>query len=179
MTFQTLNNRMIAFQPSKVNSVTFLDEADDGVCGTDWNVSREQLEGEPQELYKCLQHLLDEFWGIGEPIEPEFSESMIQFARKFMEDMKLREEDLHDFLNATKVIHVDGTDRKLWVSEPKLADVLFDIDTNEGEAFVLLMDDDSGDRDVFLHSRRVSLISMPLTKLEEGLESRLDESDDD
>lgn len=56
---QTLNNRVLAFKPAKVNRLWLLDEAADQP-GDDWEIPWDGYSGKPGEFYKGLEQY---FWG--------------------------------------------------------------------------------------------------------------------
>jgi len=172
VSFQTLNNKMIIFRCSAVQSATFLDEADDGVCGEDWELTPDAVEGWSEEIYRCL----DEF-SLGEPsaAEGKFSERLIEVTAALIKKHDLDEAKLRDICDNTRIYGLDGMARSVVASPDKIAGVFitFDIDSDQPDSEMILLDDDYGERDLFFSIAQIALIEFPLLKLKEGLDEEM------
>lgn len=167
--FQTLNNKMVICRPAELHSIMFLDEADDGVEG-DWEVGPDDVEGWPREIYECLEFLMWDALGAGSDGEG-FSEKLVTVAKSLIEEHQLDEEKLMAMCVQTRVVHTNGVTRRLHVSTRQLADAMFHFDLGAEylDIEMLHLDDNDGDRPVFLPLNQISLLEFPLIALSEGM----------
>lgn len=167
--FQTLNNKMVVFCPSRIESLIFLDEADDQVIG-DWRVSPADIEGWPEEIYECLQHLL---WNIEGDIDDneEFSEKLVSVSKNLITEHKLTQEDLIRMCLHTRIIHTSGKNKYLDVASMKMADALFHFEQENIDFLMLPLGNE--ERNIFLSLNLIALIEFPLTIMKQGLQEIL------
>ena len=173
--FQTLNNKMVVCRPSRLQALTFLDEAEDQIEG-DWKLGPDDVEGWPQETYECLEYLLWEQLGASGD-GGEFSEKLISDTKALISAHKLNEPKLMEMCVQTRITHTDGTTRLLHVSPDRLASAMFDFDlgTENVGSTMLHLDDKDGEHSVFLSLDLISLIEFPLLALKKGMEEQLGE----
>lgn len=176
ISFQTLNNKTVICRPSQLEALTFLDEAEDQIEG-DWEVGPDDVEGWPQEVYECLEHLLWEQLGVSDD-EGEFSERLISATKKLIREYQLDGDKLMEMCVQTRITHTDGTTRLLHVSPERLACAMFDFDFGMEHAgsTMLHLDDEGGDHSVFLSLDLISLLEFPLLSLKKSMEAHLGEN---
>jgi len=175
LSFQTLNNKMVICRPSQLHAFTFLDEAEDEIKG-DWDIGPDDVEGWPEEIYECLEHLMWE--GLGDPgDEGEFSDKLIAATKELIHEYKLDDQKLMEMCVKTRITHSNGTSRWLHVSPEQMAEAMFDIDLSmEGLGSTMLhLDDEAGDHSVFLSLDLISRLEFPLLALKKGMEEQQDE----
>jgi len=173
ISFQTLNNKMVICRPAQVQAVTFLDEAEDEI-EEDWEVGPDDVEGWPQEIYECLEHIMLQE-ELDEPVNgEEFSDKLISIARKLISEYNLDDQRLKEMCIKTRITHTDGTTRVLHVSFERLASVMFDfeIGVEHANSTMLHLDDQDGDHSVFLSLDLISRLEFPLLALKKGLENQ-------
>ena len=174
ISFQTLNNRMVICRPSQLQAFTFLDEAEDGVEG-DWEVGPDDIEGWPQEVYECLEHIM---WESPEDADDtaQFSDKLIAGTKEMISEHHLDDQKLMEICVRTRIAHTDGSTRLLHVSPDRMASVMFDFDIGMEHtgSMMLHLDDEGGDHSVFLSLDLISRIEFPLVALKRGLESQQD-----
>lgn len=175
VSFQTLNNKMVICRPAQVHAVTFLDEAEDQI-ENDWNVGPDDVEGWPQEIYECLEHLMWERPSdLGDA--EEFSDKLIGSTKELIRKYKLDDEKIMEMCVRTRITHTDGATRWLHVSPERQASALFDFEIgieNTGSA-MLHLDDEGGDHSVFLSLDLILRVEFPLLALKKGIEDQQDE----
>ncbi len=180
LSLQTLNNKMVICRPSQLQALTFLDEAEDEI-EDDWEVGPDDIEGWPQEIYECLEHLMWE--GLGDPDdEEEFSDKLIAGTKQLISEYQLDDQRIMEMCVKTRVTYTNGTVRWLHASPRRLANVLFDFDTGVecAGSTMLHLDDEGGDHSVFLSLELVARLEFPLLALKKGMEDQQgDYSDDD
>jgi len=175
ISFQTLNNKLVACRPSQLQALTFLDEAEDQIEG-DWQVGPDDAEGWPQEVYECLEYLLwERLGGSGEG--EEFSKKLISGTKELISEHQLDNEKLMEMCVQTRITHTDGTTRLLHVSPERLASAMFDFDLGIEHvgSTMLHLDDEGGDHSVFLSLDLISLLELPLLAVKKGMEEHLRE----
>ncbi|BBU62910.1 hypothetical protein MSC49_28450 [Methylosinus sp. C49] len=179
ISFQTLNNKMVVVRPSQALALTFLDEAEDSIEG-DWEVGPDDVEGWPEEVYACLNHLIWDELG-DQDSEDEFSETLISVGKSLIEEHKLDSDKLKAICLETRIVYNSGATRKLYASPERLASAMFDFDlgVEHTGSKMLHLDDEGGDHSVFLSLDLISLLEFPLLELKKGLEQEIDELNDD
>lgn len=172
ISFQSLNNKMVILRPSQVQAFTFLDEAEDQI-EDDWEVGPDDVEGWPQEVYECLEHLLWE--GLDNTSSgEEFSENLIAGTKELINEHQLNDQKLMEMCVKTRITQRDGTTHLLLVSPERLAGAMFDFDIgieNSG-SMMLHLDDRDGDHSVFLSLDLISRLEFPLLALKRGMENQ-------
>jgi transcriptional regulator with XRE-family HTH domain len=172
ISFQTLNNKMVACNPNHIQLFTFLDEAEDEVEG-DWEVGPDAIEGWPHEIYECLEHILWSELGAEERSDA-FSDALMSRAKELIAENNLDEQQLMEMCVRTRVIHTDGMVRFLEMSPERLVDAIFTIDLGRAgmDCSMLHLDDEFGDHSVFLSFGQIACIEFPLSGLKQGLEDQ-------
>lgn len=179
ISFQTLNNKMVICRPAQFQAFTFLDEAEDQIEG-DWEVGPDNVEGWPQEVYECLEHLLWEGMGASSE-QKEFSDKLISGTKELISEYQLDEKKLMEMCVQTRVTQTDGSVRLLYVSPERLANAMFEFDlgVEHTDSVMLHLDDEGGDHSVFLSLGLIARLEFPLIALKQGLESEQEDFADD
>lgn len=173
--FQTLNNKMVIWRPLYARTVTFLNEAEDDVDG-DWEVGPDDVEGWPQEIYECMDHLLTQGSNSQGPDEG-FSTKLMAATQDIIKTHGIDENKMIEMCSMTRLVYTDGSSHSFLSSERCLAEILsdFDIGANDGDSIMLHLDDNYGERSLFLSLDLIGCLEIPLLLLKKGLEDQFRE----
>jgi hypothetical protein len=170
---------MVIFRPSRLQAVTFLDEAEDQIEG-DWEVGPDDVEGWPQEIYECLENLM---WkGLGDPDDKEeYSDKLIASTKELISKYELDDERITEMCVKTRVTYTDGAVRWLQASPDRLATTFvdFDIGVDHVGSTMLHLDDEGGDHSIFLSLDFIARLEFPLLALKRGIENQQTDDADD
>lgn len=151
----TLNNRMLALNPSKARRLWLLDEACDEP--DDWELDDDEYEGNPLEFYRAL----DAYASDSEEFRSTHSEALLKIIEEFIGERGLDEEKICAFLHHTRIHATDGQMTSYWVEGNRLAEAVFDLEAELRPA-MLNLPAFGGDFDSYFPPASLALIDMPL-----------------
>ncbi len=157
--FQTLNNKLVLFVPSRMNLITFVSEADDHIPN-DWDVGAFDVNGLQPEIYDAFERIADE---MGEEADTEeFSSDLLGYAEGLIEQHALSDEEVAEISISTLVRFTDGSTRSFGLSEASVAEIYTNFH-NHGmfkEAALLKLSAD--EREHYVPKSKIASIELPL-----------------
>jgi len=152
ITLHTLNNRILAVNPLKVNKIWLLDEAADQP-DDDWIIERDQYGGYPEEIYRSLMKIV-----MREDLDvSDKFQLTINAVRK---ELNLNDDNLFEFLFNTQIHFMNGDCKSYSVDSEQLFDFLYYID-NDINHKVIQLDDQEGSPEIYYPADALSMIDMP------------------
>lgn len=168
---ETLNNRMLAINPIKLERLWLLDEACDGP-EEDWEIEWDSVEGWPLELYKAL----DEYFS-GSDLKESCSDTFIATVEDIIKEYNLDEEKVFKMIHYTSVYMADGRVTTYWAEDDQLWDLVTDIENDDVPMMIKLHHPDQFDS--YYPSKKVALVDMPLLEVMEAARRELEELEGD
>lgn len=103
---ETMNNRILALMPDRLDRIWLLDDACDGPEG-DWSQKfpLDDYAGLPSELYRDMDRWLDNAWGVS---DSELSEELNSVSERIVRANLDDPEKLNEFLHYTSLYYING-----------------------------------------------------------------------
>ncbi|WP_024930597.1 helix-turn-helix transcriptional regulator [Methylophilus sp. OH31] len=152
----TLNNRTLVFEPSRLKHIWLLDESAEPP-NSDWYVP--DYFGKPGEFYKALEAFCTQKDGIDLYENEEVSDYSKKDIDNFTEVHDLDHELVRDLLTQTHIHDISGNVQSHLIEADKLAHFLFHIQLET--AAILDFSSNEEGYDLYIPSKNISLIDMP------------------
>ncbi|SPF33069.1 putative Cro regulatory protein [Syntrophobacter sp. SbD1] len=163
---KTLNNRMLALNPTKLRRIWFLDEACDPP-DDDWEVDWDSIEGNPLELYRALYDYFN---------DPDFkansSDAFVATVEDVIKEHDLDEEKVFKLTKHTFVYMADGKVASYWAEGNHLWDFIVSIE-NEDVPLMISLADAAGDFESYYPNNGIAMIDMALMEVMEAAKEDL------
>lgn len=164
--FQTLNNKLVLFVPSRMNLITFVSEADDHIPN-DWDVGAFDVTGLQPEFYDVFERISEE---MGEETNTkEFSSHLLGRAERLIEKHELSDEQVADISLLTLVRFTDGSKRSFCLSEADVAGLYVNFHEHANFTETSLIRLRADDRDHYVPKSKIASIELPLNIAIRGL----------
>jgi len=170
---ETLNNRMLAFNPQRAARILLLDDdADSPDDGWPAKFPLDDYAGHPQAIYRAMDEWLTGAWGID--VDDEEARTQREVVKRLLKRAKLDEPDkLHPFLHHTTVHLAGGRKFELFVEPNELWSAMSDLELGLNRMVYLPTTDH--DNDVFVPLEQLVLIEGSLIDAAEGRRAELEE----
>ncbi|MFD0928398.1 helix-turn-helix domain-containing protein [Methylophilus glucosoxydans] len=153
----TLNNRTLAFEPSRLKHIWLLDDNADPP-NNDW-YPPDDYSGMPGEFYKALEAFCAQKDGIDLYENEEISDYSKKDIDTFTEVHDLDHELVRDLLTQTHIHDINGNVQSHLIEAEKLAHFLFHIQLET--AAILDFSSTEEGYELYIPSKNISLIDMP------------------
>jgi transcriptional regulator with XRE-family HTH domain len=164
VTVSTLNNRVLAFNPSSFKKISLVDDNEDQISD-DWDVTWDGYQGYSPEIYKALEMRLSDAYS-DEEFNTEYSDAIRETVDEIIKDNQLSDGRRESLVLHTHIHHTDGMTSS-FIGEPN--DLIQISECAEDEVGNVFSIAESGcGRYFFFASSSVRLIDMPQTKIEEA-----------
>lgn len=163
---ETLNNKLLIFNPTKIDRVWMLDDDCDGPDG-DWTpkFKLDDYSGHPQAVYEAMDDWLDDALGVGND-DVESDERRAAVAG-LISAAKLEDTDsLSAFLHNTTIHFDDGERTTFWAEPVDVAAAAEEIEM--GFHKLLYLSGFGSTFESFFPLKKVCLIEFPLIDVNEG-----------
>lgn len=150
---ETLNNRILLFNPTSVRRIWLLDDGADQP-DDDWDVPFDGYEGQPAEFYKTLEN----YEQGNNPAEAEVSLKLFEHCEAFTDVLDMGENEIIDFLYNTHIYDNEGIKTSYWVDDNNLIAL---IDSVEHQYIPLILDLGCDYFDSYFPSKSLCLIDIP------------------
>lgn len=161
----TLNNRTLAFDPSRLKNIWLLDENAD-LPSDDWVVP-DDYEGMPGEFYKALEAYYMEADGIELGKNEEVSNYSKKDIESFTDIHDLDSDLVRELMTKTHIYNIDGSVQSHIIEAEKLAEFILIIQL-ETAALLDFSSKEDG-YELYIPSKNVSLIDMPKRYVDKGI----------
>lgn len=169
----TLNNRVLAINPTKTKRIWLLDDAYDAP-GNDWHFDiKDDIEGNPLELYRGLSTY---FSGTERDME-EFSEDFKKVLESFIKNNDFDEDSAFKYLHYTTIYMTDGYSTSYWANPEQLHELTFDIGL-EAVPKIINIDAIHSDFESYYPSSNICVVAMPLIDIIDAAKEEKETDDD-
>ena len=169
-----MNNKLLFLYMPNIKEIVFLDEACDAPGFANWNPN--VSEGEiPLVVYDVLDEYLWGNFDENDEDDERLSSRFKAFLKKFIAEKEWSDDDIFDMLNTSTIYYADGKNR--W------ANIIFGQDEsismavyeayefqNIEESENMLFFTDSDGIETILNKRNISMLEIPLLKIEKAVE---------
>lgn len=170
ITVRTLNNRILAINPFKVNRIWLLDEAA-GYPEDDWQIELDQYTGYPAEIYRSINEFTEK--------DPhEISQNFQSIIKGVLKELEENDIDLFDFLNDTKIHFVNGKCTSFFVTPHHLSHLLFLID-GDSPLGMIKLEDYGMQYPNYFPAEALSMIDMPQMEVLDEIKTELKEYEEE
>lgn len=180
-----MNNIALFCNSANIKNIILLDDACDPPAGLNWDSSVD--EGNiPLAFYEILDEYAIGCYILSDKEEKHFSDSMIKKIEKFISMNKYDNEDIYEMTNYSTVYYNDNS---IWhtqidlLESDELINSIMDayettIDTNLLQSDKILIYDEQ-EMASLLNMKNVSIIEIPLIKLEEAIKKYREENQEE
>lgn len=166
-----MNNKVLFLYMPNVKEIVLLDEACDqpGYANWDSDISCGEI---PLVVFEALE---DYVWFNGEKYDNDiFSQRLVDYLDKFVESYRLTEDDTFYMLNQSIIYYSDGKKRMAMIDFDDDESVSTEIsgiynfgDSQFSENVLFFTDIDGSE--IFINMKNVSMLELPLLKVEEAI----------
>ena len=179
-----MNNIVLFCNSENIKNIVLLDDACDSPAGLNWDSSVD--EGSiPLAFYEILDEYAIDCFLLSDKEESHFSDSMIKKIERFISMNKYDDEDIYEMTNYSTVYYNDNS---MWHTQIDLEksdelirsimDAYETIESNLLQPEKILMYDEQ-EMASLLNMKNVSIIEIPLMKLEEAIKKYREENQEE
>lgn len=167
----TLNNRTLAFEASRLKHIWLLDENADPP-NSDW-IAPDDYSGRPGEFYKALEAFCIEADGLGLDKNEEVSDYSKKDIDNFTEVHDLDSELVRELITQTHIYSTTSGLQSHIIEAERLANFIFNIQLES--AILLDFSNEEAGYELYVPSKNVSLIDMPQRYVNKAIGDLIDE----
>ncbi len=169
-----MNNKVLFLYMPNVKAITLLDEACDGAYDKDWD---DEVDcGEiPLVVYEILGDYVWDSIGDAHDIESDIlSPQCRKWVQKIVDQKNWQEDDICSLIEKSKVYYTDGLEKSVWMDfyNDNVSDriaMVYGFELSDIDGDFLHFVDGHDESIVFLNLKRISMLELPLLKLEKAI----------
>lgn len=165
----TLNNKALIVNPDLMQRIRLLDDAADQPADDDWELSIDGYQGWGAEIYRGISEF---FWDEDE-FESKNSKALKKVVTDLIEEHKLDEEAVSEFMEHTKIHLKNGSLISFKADRSDTYELAIDADCATPST-ISLKNDHTGELNYF-NPMHVALVEIPLTEYLEAAREMMEE----